>query len=294
MKKIVEVMKHIFLSPHLDDAVASCGGLIGKLIYQREKVLVLTVFTKDIDLNKVPQKFHKFARYKERKEEDKKAMNKLSADYKWLDITERAYREPIPKRPTGVFKINLSAGLSHFPNIARIQEEISRAIDESPNSIVYSPLGIGNHFDHVEVFIASLMYMVDYALYDQFRFYVDFYGMASTKIRKKHYLGKKLIRKGFKKPEKSSLRFFIITSVINSMISGSSIERLFETRYKSLNWELEPISIHGYENLKFSAFECYESQIKLLGRKQARKATETYHQNWDNCELYLKAKPTHI
>ncbi len=287
-------MKHIFLSPHLDDAVGSCGGLIAKLIYQREKVLVLSLYTKNLDLSKLPQKYHKFANYEERKMEDKKAMDRLSADYRWLDLPERAYRDPIPKKPTGVFKINLSAGLAQFPNIKRIQEEISKAIDESPNSIIYAPLGVGNHFDHVELFIASLMYMVDYALYDQFRFYVDFYGMISTKIRKKHYIGKKLIRKGLKKPEKSSLKFLMLTSVMNTMISGSSIEKLLETKYRSLNWELEPISIHGYENLKFTAMEYYESQIKLFGKEQARKVVETYHKNWDNSELYLKAKPTHI
>ena len=288
------MMKHIFLSPHLDDAVGSCGGLIAKLIYQREKVLVLSIYTKNPDLRKIPKKYHKFANYDERKEEDKKAMNKLSADFKWLDLTERTYRVPIPKRLTEVFKIDLSADLAQFPNIAKIQDEISKAIDESPNSIVYAPLGIGNHFDHVEVFLAALMYMVDYALYDNFRFYVDFYGMVNTKIRKKHYLGKKIIRKGLKKPEKSSLKFLMITTIMNSMISGSSIEKLLETKYKSLSWELEPISIHGYEKLKFSALECYESQIKLFGIKHARKAIETFHRNWDNSELYLKAKPTHI
>ncbi|MHA1223109.1 MAG: hypothetical protein ACTSP3_07610 [Candidatus Heimdallarchaeaceae archaeon] len=35
-------MWHIFLSPHFDDVVASCGGLIAKLIYEQEEVLVYT------------------------------------------------------------------------------------------------------------------------------------------------------------------------------------------------------------------------------------------------------------
>ncbi|MHA1303522.1 MAG: PIG-L deacetylase family protein [Candidatus Heimdallarchaeaceae archaeon] len=52
-------MDHIFLSPHLDDAVASCGGLIAKLVEQGNKVIVATFFTKSPDLSKIPSKFHK-------------------------------------------------------------------------------------------------------------------------------------------------------------------------------------------------------------------------------------------
>ncbi|MHA1217998.1 MAG: hypothetical protein ACTSO5_04845 [Candidatus Heimdallarchaeaceae archaeon] len=54
-------MQHIFLSPHLDDAVASCGGTIAKLVYEREDVLVLTVYTRKPDLKSIPKKFHKYA-----------------------------------------------------------------------------------------------------------------------------------------------------------------------------------------------------------------------------------------
>jgi LmbE family N-acetylglucosaminyl deacetylase len=37
--ELLITMQHIFLSPHLDDAVASCGGTIAKLVYQREEVM---------------------------------------------------------------------------------------------------------------------------------------------------------------------------------------------------------------------------------------------------------------
>ncbi|NPD87753.1 MAG: PIG-L family deacetylase [Asgard group archaeon] len=283
-------MQHIFLSPHLDDAVASCGGTIAKLVYEREEVLIITVYTKELDLESIPKNFHKFAIYDQRKREDKKALDKLSADYKWMDIEERAYRTPLIKKPTDVFKINLSEGIKQFLNIAEIQEELERIFEENPKSCIYAPLGIGNHFDHVEVFLASLMFMVDNALFDNFLFYIDFYGMASTKIRRKHYLGNKLMTLGTKKPEKSSIKWFMITSVVNSMISGQKIEKLLSSKYLDIDWGLKINSIKGYEKLKFLALECYESQVKLFGTKALEKFFRRHHKNWDSSELFLKVK----
>ncbi|MHA2309022.1 MAG: PIG-L deacetylase family protein, partial [Candidatus Heimdallarchaeaceae archaeon] len=197
-------MQHIFLSPHLDDAVASCGGTIAKLVYEREDVLVITVYTREPNFKSLPKKFHKFANYDLRKQEDKKALDRLSVDYKWLDIEERAYRTPLLKKPTDVFKIDLSRGLKQFLNISEIKSVLDKLIEKYPKFKIYTPLGIGNHFDHVEVFFASLMYMVDNALYDNFLFYIDSYGMFNTKILRKHYLGKKIPQLGSKKPEESS------------------------------------------------------------------------------------------
>ncbi len=283
-------MQHIFLSPHLDDAVASCGGTIAKLVYQREDVLVLTVFTKNPDIKKIPKKFHKFAIYVQRKKEDQKALDRLSVDYKWLDIEERAYRPPLLKKPTDIFKFNHSDGLEQFSNITKIQAELDKLIEKYPKAKFYTPLAIGNHFDHVEVFLASLMYMVDYAIFEKFQFYIDFYGMISTKIRNKHYLGKKLITLGTKKPETSSFKLFMISTIMNSMISGHSIESLLPSKYLDIEWVLKTNSIKGYEKLKLSALECYESQIKLFGQRTLRKFFERYHNNWDNSELFLQSK----
>ena len=143
-------MQHVFVGAHLDDVVCSCGGTIAKLVYNREDVLVITVYTREPNLDTLPKKFHKFANYDLRKKEDKAALDKLSADYKWMDIEERAYRTPILKRPTDVFKIDLSKGLKQFLNIKELQNEIDGIFEKVPNAKIYAPLGIGNHFDHVE------------------------------------------------------------------------------------------------------------------------------------------------
>ncbi|MHA1483069.1 MAG: PIG-L family deacetylase [Candidatus Heimdallarchaeaceae archaeon] len=283
-------MQHIFLSPHLDDAVVSCGGTIAKLVYQREDVLVVSIYTKNPDIKKIPKKFHKFAIYDQRKKEDQKALNRLSVDYKWLDVEERAFRQPLLKKPTDIFKINLSEGLEQFSNILIIHAELDKLIEKYPKAKLYAPLAIGNHYDHVEVFLASLKYMIDYAIFEKFQFYVDFYGMISTRIRSKHYLGKKLITLGTKKPETSSFKLFMISTIMNSMIAGHSIESLLPSKYLDIEWDLKTNSITGYEKLKLSAVENYESQIKLFGQRTIRRFFKRYHKNWDNSELFLQAK----
>jgi LmbE family N-acetylglucosaminyl deacetylase len=283
-------MQHIFLSPHLDDAVFSCGGTIAKLVYEREDVLVISIYTEEFDLKTIPKKFHKFAIYDQRKKEDKEALDKLSANFKWLDIEERAYRTPLIKRPTDVFKIDLSKGFKQFLYIADIQSELEKIFEKNPRTQVYAPLGVGNHFDHVEVFLASLMYMVDNALFDNFHFYLDSYGILSSKMRKKHYLGRKIISRGTKKPENSSFRIFMMTRVIHSIISGNSIEQLLPSKYLDLEWEIQTNSIKGYEKTKFISLMKYESQMKLLGEKTLEKFFRRHYENWDNSEIFLKVK----
>ncbi len=282
-------MQHIFLSPHFDDAVASCGGSIAKLVYERKDVKVITIYTRQPDLTSISKKFDKFAIYDQRKKEDKVALDKLSADYKWMDIEERAYRTPLLKKPTDVFRINLSEGLKQFLNIREIQTELDKIFEKNPKTKIYAPLGVGNHFDHVEVFLASLMYMVDNALFDNFLFYLDSYGMFSTKMRRKHYLGKQIISRG-KKPENSSFKWFMITSVMNAMISGHKIEKLLSSKYLDLEWELKTSSIKGYERTKFSALMCYESQVNLFGKKTLEKFFNRHHKNWDSSELFMQVK----
>ena len=44
MSKIV----HLFISPHLDDVVLSCGGYIHRLTTSGEKVVIVTVITADV------------------------------------------------------------------------------------------------------------------------------------------------------------------------------------------------------------------------------------------------------
>ncbi|MHA1667881.1 MAG: PIG-L deacetylase family protein [Candidatus Heimdallarchaeaceae archaeon] len=284
-------MWHIFLSPHFDDVVASCGGLIAKLIYEQEEVLVYTIFTHSPNIFFLPKRLHKFTNYQTRVEEDQNALSKLGVDSRHMGLLENAFHPPFFKRPTDVFRLKLKKGLEQFPNLERIWEELENITEEFPKSQIYVPLGIGNHFDHIEVFLAALMYMVDHQDYERFLFYIDFYGMISTKIRKKHYLGLKIIKKGFQKPEKTSLRFFFFSFFLSLIIKGANINKLLDEKYTNLHWSLKQENITGYEKLKLLALEEYKSQVKLFGENALKKALNTFHTNWDHSELYFQAKP---
>jgi len=193
---------------------------------------------------------------------------------------------------TGKKAIIIGAGIAGLSASCYLQMNgfDTEIFEKNPKSKIYTHLGVGNHFDHVEIFLASLMYMVDNALFDSFIFYLDSYGMVSTRIRKKHYLGKQIISLGSKKPDSSTFKWFIITSVINSTISGNEIEKLIPSKYLDLDWEFVANSIKGYEKTKFSALMCYESQMKLFGEKHLAKFFNRHHENWNSSELFLKVK----
>ncbi len=92
--------KHIYLSPHLDDAVFSCGGLILQQSRRGESVLVLTICAGDPPtkgLSPFAQELH--ARWKEtkspvelRRQEDQNACDRIGASTQYFDIPESIYR----------------------------------------------------------------------------------------------------------------------------------------------------------------------------------------------------------
>ena len=92
----------LFFSPHLDDAVLSCGGLIGQLANQKKKVLVVTIFTAGQELAPMSQDATQFTRqskaknattlFRTRKSEDRKALSLLDADFLHLEYIDALWR----------------------------------------------------------------------------------------------------------------------------------------------------------------------------------------------------------
>ena len=52
--------------------------------------------------------------------------------------------------------------------------------------------------------------------------------------------------------------------------------------------------IKGYENIKLTALDCYESQVELFGKKQVKKLILQYHKNWSDSLVYFTAEPSLI
>lgn len=150
----------VYLSPHYDDAALSCGGLIHQQGETGRSVLVITVFggcsKPGLPFSPLADRLHRSMGAPEdiivtRQQEDRAAMNILGADYRWLDFPSSTYRGQPQNNEW--FYLSLPdlyhnihpADLALVPNIA--EKVITSWGTESP-TIIYAPLGIGNHVDH--------------------------------------------------------------------------------------------------------------------------------------------------
>lgn len=177
----------VVLSPHLDDAILSCGALLADAAARRLDVLVITVFNgrPTTRLSSAAQRFH--ARcgladelvMKEREREDDAALATIGARTVRLGQPEALYRH----RPDGahwyaaddaIFVPEPEPLAEPLPNLARL---IADHVCKAEPALVVAPLAIGGHVDHriVARAAAALSYPVvhyedvPYVLYDHNR-----------------------------------------------------------------------------------------------------------------------------
>jgi LmbE family N-acetylglucosaminyl deacetylase len=154
--------RHIFLSPHLDDVVYSCGGTLGVQVSSGLRPLVITIFagippanTKlspfallqhrrwGADLNKEPGNIIEV-----RRQEDAAALDYLQTDYLWLDFPEAIYRGN-PAQYTSEEQI---IGGKVHPADHVIDRQLAKLLidlqSRLPDAVWYAPMGIGRHVDH--------------------------------------------------------------------------------------------------------------------------------------------------
>jgi len=153
---------HIFLSPHLDDAVFSCGGTIAALVAAGEAVSVVTMTTASPRLDRLPEsarELHSLWGLPDdvvaaRRGEDRAAADLLGfvpIHLEFLDAiyrTDRRGRFLYPTRDSLFPKDRwrregeLVAALA-----ARITSLLEASSGEQPT--VYAPLALGHHVDHL-------------------------------------------------------------------------------------------------------------------------------------------------
>jgi len=153
---------HIFISPHFDDVVLSCGGMIASFA-GKESVLVVTIFTGagEGKLSRYGKKYIQFCGFKNsrqyfktRKKEEKKAATILKYETKWLGFPEALFR--YKERP--VFPRFFYNNKKKLLGKINKDEEILPALEKKVKNIinsyhqkikkVYFPLGVGGHVDH--------------------------------------------------------------------------------------------------------------------------------------------------
>lgn len=154
----------VYLSPHLDDAALSCGGLIHRQARAGTHVLVVTVFAgppEDGALSALAAQLH--ARWGDladvvaaRRQEDEKAMRFLGAEPLYLQYPDAIYR-----LHRGSFLYPSEESLFESPRAPDL--DLASQIAESLHAIhlprrptIYAPLAVGNHVDHQLVREAGL------------------------------------------------------------------------------------------------------------------------------------------
>lgn len=152
-------MTHIYISPHLDDAVLSCAGLIFKQVSQGEDVQVINLFAGIPNLQKFSEYAEKQHRMWElppdkailvRRQEDNQALSFLGAKVTNWDNWDAIYRSA-----NGEFLYTNHEklfGLIHAdeqPLIEFLTQEISQVFQRFPEATFYAPLRIGGHVDHL-------------------------------------------------------------------------------------------------------------------------------------------------
>ena len=135
----------IYVSPHMDDAVYSCGGQIALARAAGARVLVVTLFGNGADDERGKGLFGDVGR---RKREELIAMDQLDVDYVWLNYPDMLCRRPSPRE--------LLSYVVPFmrPSEDELLERLHASIYAlaarmlAPSGRLFFPLGIGFHPDH--------------------------------------------------------------------------------------------------------------------------------------------------
>jgi LmbE family N-acetylglucosaminyl deacetylase len=152
---------HVYVAPHLDDAVLSCGGRIALQIADGKSVLVVTICAGSpragAELSPFAQYLHDawslgddpIAR---RREEDRRALAVLGCDGLHLDLLDAPYRVAAYGERDAVF----GAVAANDPLADQLPAILVQLCAQQPQSCFYVPLGVGSHVDHQLVCVAGI------------------------------------------------------------------------------------------------------------------------------------------
>jgi LmbE family N-acetylglucosaminyl deacetylase len=162
---------HVYLSPHLDDAVLSCGGFIHRQAKAGQPPLVVTLFSgqppADVELSAFAKSQHQRWGTPDdamavRWSEDREALAALGADYVRLNYPDCIYRgKTRGDEPVWYYTSESAIFGPVHPSEDRLPAELAASLIEMvpPGDGVnlYAPLTVGNHVDHQLTFAAALI-----------------------------------------------------------------------------------------------------------------------------------------
>ncbi|MEJ2646623.1 MAG: PIG-L family deacetylase [Gammaproteobacteria bacterium] len=143
--------KAVFISPHLDDAVLSCGGTLAQLAAS-DPVLVVNVFTH------YPNRYHRGAinAGQERHAEERNAARYLGYRSLNLGETDAIFRKTTRGSARRLF---LPPRLGDIDSLGKLSARIEECLSGIEYETLYLPMGIGWHVDHMLCHLATRHYL---------------------------------------------------------------------------------------------------------------------------------------
>jgi LmbE family N-acetylglucosaminyl deacetylase len=153
---------HLFLSPHLDDAVLSAGGAIDALVRARQRVVVASFCTGDppdgVEPTPLARELHARwgdspAPYAARRREDVEACAALGAETRHVGLLDAIYRRRGGEyRTRGELFGPIPAWDSAFH--VEIAAQVETLVRDLAPTAMYVPLAVGRNVDHQHVLAA--------------------------------------------------------------------------------------------------------------------------------------------
>ena len=162
-------MKHVYLAPHLDDAVLSCGSAIHHHTAAGKRVRVVTVFAgeagQDTALSGFAREQH--AQWgglsqpmRRRRAEDVAALAVLGAEARHLDYRDAMYRtgpdgQWLYRDLEAFFRDLHPVDPMAVDGARALADRLAEVVPQDGQQVLYAPLGVGHHVDHQLVHAAA-------------------------------------------------------------------------------------------------------------------------------------------
>jgi LmbE family N-acetylglucosaminyl deacetylase len=174
---------HLFVSPHLDDAILSCGGTIRQIASSGKRVVVATLITEDLPghqpLTPLARRNHRQwgggdAPFALRRQEDIRATESLGAEHIHLGLLDAIYRrtkdgEPLYLKDIVNIPLHQEDPLYFEP---MVKEKLTALLQSFDNQTVkiYSPLALAMHVDHIIIrhAVETIADAADICYYEEF------------------------------------------------------------------------------------------------------------------------------
>ncbi len=167
----------IFLSPHPDDAVLSCGGWIDQLAEDGERPIVITIFggdrLADVPLSAFARSLHERWQLGDeaparRRDEDRAACDRLGCYLIHLPFADAVYRIDAQGQYLYASEEAIFGDVRDEGIIERVAEAVQLRVQRVFNARLVAPLTAGKHVDHVITRLAAEQLPVDVIYYEDY------------------------------------------------------------------------------------------------------------------------------